>query len=481
MRREARIGFAIVGCLAAVLTYAAVKRMWLLAQVTSNPRPAPVLPAEAAEIPTAIAADRDAPASPVITMPESPTSRAVYQQPVAVSPRVPFPSRFAIPLNNSEATEQAEQTAAAAATETLAPKELPTVTPNEESVAAKSPDKPLTAAAPPQAELAELAAAPPLKQEISRFSAAEPEAKAETVVSDKPKPADVAKSRVSLPAATAEPTAPGQAEKPQPAPEETATATAPVAKEPPTNETPPEASLRFVGEKAPAAETPTKLLEPAAVAKVEPAAPPLAKSVDAAESVESSADGETKKKREAAVAANRAWRASEVKQPSPEKRLARPRPQAGLNRAFASTASNRGSSSYVPAKNASTTKTDEAASPLPQRLPPAIEAADASEQAVTREADPAWVRQMISSGSFIPGQRIVPTHAAQATPAPQGDSAAAPRTYQVRPGDDLATIARQTLGDASRWGELFRLNRDLIGDYPDQMKPGMLLRLPERR
>jgi hypothetical protein len=47
----------------------------------------------------------------------------------------------------------------------------------------------------------------------------------------------------------------------------------------------------------------------------------------------------------------------------------------------------------------------------------------------------------------------------------------------VRPGDSLASIARKILGTASRWREIWELNRDFIPN-PRLVYPGQTLRLP---
>jgi nucleoid-associated protein YgaU len=51
------------------------------------------------------------------------------------------------------------------------------------------------------------------------------------------------------------------------------------------------------------------------------------------------------------------------------------------------------------------------------------------------------------------------------------------RTYTVQRGDTLSGIAQEQLGDASRWPEIFVLNRDIISD-PDEIFPGQVLTLP---
>lgn len=50
--------------------------------------------------------------------------------------------------------------------------------------------------------------------------------------------------------------------------------------------------------------------------------------------------------------------------------------------------------------------------------------------------------------------------------------------YVVEEGDTLFDIAKYELGQASRWGELYELNRDLLGEQGDHLKPGMELVLP---
>jgi len=53
------------------------------------------------------------------------------------------------------------------------------------------------------------------------------------------------------------------------------------------------------------------------------------------------------------------------------------------------------------------------------------------------------------------------------------------KTYTVDSGDNLSAIAKQELGDANRWREIYELNKDLIGKNPDLIQPGMELKLPD--
>ena len=62
--------------------------------------------------------------------------------------------------------------------------------------------------------------------------------------------------------------------------------------------------------------------------------------------------------------------------------------------------------------------------------------------------------------------------------APAAASApAAAKTYTVKAGDTLSKIAKDHLGHAGAFMQIFELNRDQLTD-PDKIKPGQVLRLP---
>ena len=54
---------------------------------------------------------------------------------------------------------------------------------------------------------------------------------------------------------------------------------------------------------------------------------------------------------------------------------------------------------------------------------------------------------------------------------------AEPRTYVVKKGDSLSKIAEKVYGDANRWKEIFRANKDQIEDAR-LIRPGQELRIP---
>jgi nucleoid-associated protein YgaU len=53
-------------------------------------------------------------------------------------------------------------------------------------------------------------------------------------------------------------------------------------------------------------------------------------------------------------------------------------------------------------------------------------------------------------------------------------------TYTVRSGDTLAKIAREYLGDVSKWKLIYDANRKTIGSDPAALKPGTKLKLPRK-
>ena len=59
-----------------------------------------------------------------------------------------------------------------------------------------------------------------------------------------------------------------------------------------------------------------------------------------------------------------------------------------------------------------------------------------------------------------------------------GAQASQPTTYTVKPGDTLSRIAKETLGDAKSYMQIFEMNRDQLTD-PDKIRPGQVLKIPQ--
>jgi nucleoid-associated protein YgaU len=54
----------------------------------------------------------------------------------------------------------------------------------------------------------------------------------------------------------------------------------------------------------------------------------------------------------------------------------------------------------------------------------------------------------------------------------------AERTYTVKSGDTLSRIAKEMLGDANAYMDIFNANKDQLTD-PDKIKPGQVLKIPQ--
>ena len=51
-------------------------------------------------------------------------------------------------------------------------------------------------------------------------------------------------------------------------------------------------------------------------------------------------------------------------------------------------------------------------------------------------------------------------------------------TYTVKAGDTLSKIAKEKLGDANAYMEIFNANKDQLTD-PNKIKPGQVLKIPQ--
>ena len=62
--------------------------------------------------------------------------------------------------------------------------------------------------------------------------------------------------------------------------------------------------------------------------------------------------------------------------------------------------------------------------------------------------------------------------------APAAGPGAAESTYTVQSGDTLSKIAKDKLGSANDYMQIFNANRDQLSD-PDKIKPGQVLKIPQ--
>jgi nucleoid-associated protein YgaU len=83
--------------------------------------------------------------------------------------------------------------------------------------------------------------------------------------------------------------------------------------------------------------------------------------------------------------------------------------------------------------------------------------------------------------ALCPKQRksvmVQPRHLQTSAPRSRASSG---DVYVVEEGDTLFDIARYELGKASRWAEIYELNREALGEDFDYLQPGTQLRLPQR-
>ena len=64
-------------------------------------------------------------------------------------------------------------------------------------------------------------------------------------------------------------------------------------------------------------------------------------------------------------------------------------------------------------------------------------------------------------------------------PGAAGARASGPQdTYTVKAGDTLSKIAKEKLGDANAYMEIFNANRDQLDD-PNKIRPGQVLKIPQ--
>ena len=87
---------------------------------------------------------------------------------------------------------------------------------------------------------------------------------------------------------------------------------------------------------------------------------------------------------------------------------------------------------------------------------------------------PSWQTEIVADIKAT-GPAAAP--AAQA-PATQGQTPQKQTTYTVKAGDTLSKIAKEFLGDANAYMDIFNANKDQLSD-PNLIKPGQILKIPQ--
>ncbi len=55
------------------------------------------------------------------------------------------------------------------------------------------------------------------------------------------------------------------------------------------------------------------------------------------------------------------------------------------------------------------------------------------------------------------------------------------KSYTVKAGDTLSSIAKEFYGDPAKYERIYKVNKTTIGDDPDNLKVGQELKIPPKR
>jgi LysM repeat protein len=82
-------------------------------------------------------------------------------------------------------------------------------------------------------------------------------------------------------------------------------------------------------------------------------------------------------------------------------------------------------------------------------------------------------------GSVTPPAPSTPrTGAAVGSAAPAAPATPSAKTYKVKANDDLRKIAKSVYGDDSKWSKIYAANKTAIGENPNILKSGIVLKIP---
>ena len=112
----------------------------------------------------------------------------------------------------------------------------------------------------------------------------------------------------------------------------------------------------------------------------------------------------------------------------------------------------------------------------PINMPVAIANFEWGERAGSRDVD--YILQL-TEFRFVTVQRVD----SFVVKAPQvssvrPDTKPQAKTYTVKSGDSLSTIAKRVYGDSSRWRTIYEANKQAIGSDPNRLKLGLVLVIP---
>ncbi|MGE5708477.1 MAG: N-acetylmuramoyl-L-alanine amidase, partial [Bacteroidota bacterium] len=80
---------------------------------------------------------------------------------------------------------------------------------------------------------------------------------------------------------------------------------------------------------------------------------------------------------------------------------------------------------------------------------------------------------------IFPGTQLkLPGGASASKPAESKPAQSSGGNYTIQRDDTLWKIAKEQLGDGTRWKEVYELNKDVIGGDPNSIRPGTQIKLP---
>jgi nucleoid-associated protein YgaU len=85
-----------------------------------------------------------------------------------------------------------------------------------------------------------------------------------------------------------------------------------------------------------------------------------------------------------------------------------------------------------------------------------------------------------AAGVSIPAAPAVPSPGVAPSPSPSPSPSAGGESYTIAEGDTLASIAERYYGDPTQWRRIYDANREAIGDNPDNVRIGTVIRIPPR-